>query len=208
MFGPMPDKKHVLVAQDTYSKFPAAKILGKTDASHVTKALDEIYATYGSPLIHRTDNGPPFNSEQFEKFSKSRGIMHETSFPYHPQANPAESFMKPLGKTMKAAYSQNLDKKATLDDFLATYRATPHTSTGLAPGDVLFRHGFGRDFPKRRTIDDDEVRTAVEKAQMARQERDEELNLTRRREEYSVGDQILTRNNTRNKFDQNLDPIL
>ena len=38
LFGPMPDHRHIVVAQDMVSKFPAAKILKKTDANHVLQA--------------------------------------------------------------------------------------------------------------------------------------------------------------------------
>ena len=43
LFGPMPDNRHILVAQDMVSRFPAAKILTKTDTAHVTDALREFY---------------------------------------------------------------------------------------------------------------------------------------------------------------------
>ena len=104
LFGPMPDKTHILVAQDMMSRFPAAKILAKTDAVNVTDTLKEFYDAYGTPLAHRTDNGPPFNSEKFAEFSREQGIRHEKAYPYHPQANLSECFMKPLGKAMKIAH--------------------------------------------------------------------------------------------------------
>ena len=63
LFGPLPDKRHVLVVQDTMSRFPAAAVVSGTSAQPVLKALDTIYSSYGNPEHHRTDNGPPFNSE-------------------------------------------------------------------------------------------------------------------------------------------------
>ena len=36
LFGPMPDSGSILVAQDMVSRFPAAKILKRTDVDHVT----------------------------------------------------------------------------------------------------------------------------------------------------------------------------
>ncbi len=65
LFGPMPDHRHIVVAQDMVNKFPAAKILKKTEANYVLQALHNIYTAYGNPLVHRTDNGPPFNSKEF-----------------------------------------------------------------------------------------------------------------------------------------------
>ena len=200
LFGPMPDKRHIIVAQDMVSRFPAAKILNKHDAAHVTKALEEIYTTYGTPIIHRTDNGPPFNSKEFESFSKKLAVEHETSAPYHPQANPVEALMKPLGKCMKAAHVQQRDKTAALQEWLASYRATPHSSTGVAPGDIIFRHGYGHTFPKTGQLTDEQVKAALDLDAQNREDRDNELNLTRRRDSFTVGDTVITRNHGHTKF--------
>ena len=200
LFGPLPDKRSILVVQDMMSRFPAAKVLNKTDGTKVTQALNEIYTTYGTPMAHRTDNGPPFNSQTFSSFSDQNGIRHEKSFPYHPQANPAECFMKPLGKCMKAAHDQGDDKVKALEMLLSSYRATPHSATGIAPGDILFRHGYHRDFPKGTVPKDEEIRTAMSKDQQTREGRDEALNVTRKRDDFKIGDPVMTRNEGRTKF--------
>ena len=103
LFGPLPDRKHVLVMQDTMSRFPAATILSSTKAEPVIKAIDKVYTRYGTPQRHRTDNGPPFNSQEFKDFSKLKGVEQVLSYPYHPQENPCETFMKPLGKALKSS---------------------------------------------------------------------------------------------------------
>ena len=206
LFGPMPDQRHVIVAQDMLSRFPAAKILNKTDATHVNGALREFYQAYGTPLIHRTDNGPPFNSKEFKAFSEQHAIHHETSPPYHPDANPVEAIMKPLGKCMKAAHSQNRNKTEALGEWLAAYRATPNSATGIAPGDIMFRHGYGNTFPKRNPATDEEVQEAFCKDQQIREERDAEANLTRRRDCFQLGDQVITRNNGHTKFQPQFGP--
>ena len=206
LFGPMPDRRHIIVAQDMVSKFPTAKILEKTDAQGVTKALSEFYTQYGTPIVHRTDNGPPFNSEEFSEFSRQRGVKHEKSFPYHPQANPVECFMRPLGKSMKIAHHNNQDSEEALNEFLAAYRATPHSSTGIAPGDILFRHGYGRDFQKTDTPDDDLIRKALDTERESRTRRDDKINDTRREERFKVGDKIYTKNEHKRKFQPNYGP--
>ena len=206
LFGPMPDQRHIIVAQDMVSRFPAAKILNKTDATHVTGALREFYQAYGAPLVHRTDNGPPFNSKEFKVFSEKHAIHHETSPPYHPQANPVEAIMKPLGKCMKAAHSQNRNKTEALGEWLAAYRATPNSATGIAPGDVMFRHGYGSTFPKNNPPTDEQVQEAFCKDQQTREERDAAANLTRRRDSFQLGDQVITKNNGHTKFQPKFGP--
>ena len=162
LFGPMPDNKHVLVVTDTTSRFPAAKIVPSTAAKPVLKELDTIYTNYGQPDSHRTDNGPPFNSEEFALYSKGRGIEHIKTYPYHPSANPAETFMKPLGKAMKAAHYGKGDKEKALRELLSSYRATPHPATGVAPGALLMRSGYKKDFP-RKAISEKEALAAIDR---------------------------------------------
>ena len=147
MFGPMPDDEHVLMIRDNFSRFPAAEVVRSTAAKDVIPAMDKIYSDFGTPESHKTDSGPPFNSESFSKFSKNNNITHIRIPPLHPRSNEAECMMKPLGKAMKVAHHNRLDKKQELRKFIKEYRATPHPSTGVAPGDVIFRSGYNTGRP-------------------------------------------------------------
>ena len=202
LFGPMPDTKHVLVVTDTMSRFPAAKVVPGTGSIPVLKALDTIYSDFGQPESHRTDNGPPFNSGAFTKYSEDRGIMHTKTFPYHPQANPAETFMKPLGKAMKAANYNKESKETILNSLLSAYRATPHPATGISPGDFIFRHGYRKDFPKYSIIAEDDIQQAVIKDHEEKERRADKQNSSRHRKksEIKVGDIVYTRNVPITKF--------
>ena len=172
LFGPLPDKKHVLVVQDTMSRFPAAAIVQNTAGRPVVKALDNIYTSYGMTEFHSTDNGPPFNSEHFERYSTYKGIKHIKSYPHHPQGNACETFMKPLGKTLKAAYFNRDNAQHALDELLKAYRTTPHPATKAAPGDLLFMCGYHSDFPWRPDIED-----AMEEATLHDRTQKQERNL-------------------------------
>lgn len=46
LFGPMPDRKHVLTVIDKSSRYPAAKVIPSTSAMAVTGALSQIYSDY------------------------------------------------------------------------------------------------------------------------------------------------------------------
>ena len=113
----MPNGKHIVVVQDMFTRFPAAKIVHSTSAKDVLPSLDEIYTSYGYPSIHITDNGSPFNSESFKNYSLKNGIQHCKAYLYHPQANPAERLMKPIGKTMKAVFMEKKINNKLLVDF-------------------------------------------------------------------------------------------
>ena len=78
-----------MVVQDQTSRFPAAKVVLNTKAAPVLEALDGIYEAYGNPAKYRTDNGPPFNSPVFQKFSEGKGIEHTKVYEYQP--SPSQS---------------------------------------------------------------------------------------------------------------------
>ena len=128
--GPMPSSKHVVVVQDLASRFPVAKLVSSTKADKVLPILGDIYDTYGNPTVQLSDNGPPVSSTAMEDFAKHRNIMLRKIPPMHPSSNPAETFMKPLGKAMKVAKYDRISEKSALQNLLNDYRDTPHPATG------------------------------------------------------------------------------
>ena len=147
LFGPLPTGKHVLVVQVTLTRYPSAKIVPSTSSSKVIPALNGIYINYGYPTAHLTENGPPVNSTEFTTFSKNSDINHQTIYPYHPQANPAEGIVKPLGKASKAVHFNGQPSENVFHDFLVGFRTTPHVATGVPPADFLFWDGYTANFP-------------------------------------------------------------
>ena len=93
LFGPMPDNKYVLPVLDKLSRLPAAKLVPNISTKPV--------------ILKHTEQtiGPPFNSRAFANYSQINGIEHVKTYPYDPQANPAKTFMRPLGEALKAAYA-------------------------------------------------------------------------------------------------------
>ena len=54
-----------------------------------------------------SDNGPPFNSEQFKDFAKEEGFVHHRVTPNHPRANgQVERFMQTLKRKEQIAHPQ------------------------------------------------------------------------------------------------------
>ena len=191
------------------SRFPAAKTVRNTSTQEVLPSLDDIYTSYGYPNTHLTDNGPPFNSEGFKNYSLQKGIQHQRTYPYHPQANPAERIMKPIGKAMKAAFMEGANQQQALNQFLATYRATPHIATGVPPGDFLLRDGYRVDFPARKPLNARDIAQAkhADAGNKEAIQKKANLSVKRRREDISVGDTVLLKNQKRaSKFDPKFDP--
>ena len=205
LFGPMPDKNHVVVVQDLASRFPAAKLVSSTNAKQVLPALGDIYDNYGNPNTQLSDNGPPFNSKEMELFAQKRNIELKKTPPLHPQANPAETFMKPLGKTMKIAHQNKTSKKEALTSLLQNIRDTPQQATTLAPGAMMFRDGYRTIIP-RISASSQQVKEARIRDREQKKEREAKVNASKFRKENQilVGDTVLIRNlNKKRKFEPN-----
>ena len=203
LFGPMPDKNHVIVVQDLASRFPAAKLVSSTNNQQVVPALGEIYDNFGNPNTQLSDNGPPFNSKEMEVFAEKRDIELKKTPPLHPQANPAETFMKSLGKTMKIAHENKTSKKEALSTLLKNVRDTPQQATGLAPGAMMFRDGYRSTFP-RVSATTEQVLKAQRRDKKQKEERESKINASKFRKEtqINVGDIVILRNlNKKKKFD-------
>ena len=133
------------------------------NAKSTIKAIDKIFTNFGRPSRYRSDNGPPFNSYEFASYMKDLNIQCNPSYPYRPQANPVETWMKPLGKCLKIANHNKTDKEKAIRDLLLAYRTTPHPATGLSPREMLFRHGYRGVFPNRTTSNDEDFKNAITK---------------------------------------------
>ena len=68
-YAPIPNSgQYLLVVTDTYSKFPEVEIVTSTSAKACIPKLDCIFATHGIPKKIKTDNGPPFNGNDFKRY--------------------------------------------------------------------------------------------------------------------------------------------
>ena len=195
LYGPMPSSRHIVVVQDLSSRFPAAKLVTSTKASKVLPALEEIYDSYGNPRLQISDNGPPFKSQNMHEFLSKRDISSQTIPPLHPSSNPVENFMRPLGKGMKIGRNNNQPEQETLKQILNSYRQTPHPSTGLPPGDRMFRDGLHSNFPQRR-VTEEMVKQAqlLDKNKKLQNENNINVSKYRKKSNFVVGDGVLLKN--------------
>ena len=126
----------------------------QTSAPHLSQALDQLFDWFGPPQTLVSDNGPPFTSYHMQKFYHRYGIKHVTTAPYHPASNGiAERFVRSFKDAMaKAEHSGQTDKVAAVRSFVRAYRWTPHTSTGLAPANMMLRHSVRTDLDRMRPL--------------------------------------------------------
>ena len=134
-YGPLPTGEYLLVVINRYSRFPEVEIVSSTKASVVIPKLDRLFAVHGIPAIVRSDNGPPFNGEDYSRYLQALGVKVEWSTPKWPQGNAlVKRFMRPLGKALKTAKLDGRPWRQELQRFLLYYRTTPHSTTGVPPG--------------------------------------------------------------------------
>ena len=120
--GPFPNEMYLLVTIDEYSHYPVVQIVRSTSALSTTKKLYDIFSLFGIPLVLKSDEGPPFQSEKFRSFCKSLRIKHKRITPCHPPANgTAEHFMRTLEKSTQSAITENLNWTTKLQKFLRNY---------------------------------------------------------------------------------------
>ena len=146
--GPVAGNFYFLLIIDEYSRFPEVEVIKSTSAEQVIPHFDRILSTHSIPTKVKTDNGPPFNSKAFESYSKKRGFNHQLITPEQPSSNGlAENFMKMLQKVAHAAFIEQKDPREAVHRYLLTYRATPHSATGLSPAELLFNRAISTTIP-------------------------------------------------------------
>ena len=185
-------KETLFVLIDGRSRYPVTKIMKRTN---LISCLDEIFATFGLPKEVISDNGPPFKSREIKKFMDANGIRHRTITPLWPQANESEMFMKPLMKAIRTAHPQKQNWRRTMHDFLLDYRATPHTTTNVAPATLMFGRNTRTKLPQVDTkINKNALDKSVEHRDKQQRQRMKEYADQRRQSKQTtmnIGDYVL-----------------
>ncbi|KAL5473474.1 hypothetical protein EMCRGX_G027963 [Ephydatia muelleri] len=125
-----------LIVVDARTKWPEVIPMETITTTKTVQALRTIFAHWGLPEQIVSDNGPQFTSEEFKQFCGLNGIRHVLVVPYHPRSNgEAERFVKTFKQAFRSMKGEDLLKR--LDQFLFSYRNTPHTTTGYSPAQLL-----------------------------------------------------------------------
>lgn len=102
--------------------------------------IDIVFSMFGILKIVKTDNGPPFNSDHFNKFAEYLGFHHHKITPFWPQAyGSTKRFMQNLGKALRVAGIVQIPWRQQLCIFLREYHATQHSTTSTSPVELKFR---------------------------------------------------------------------
>ena len=94
-----------------------------------------VFATHGLPEQIVSDNGSGFISSEFQKLFTDNGVRQCLSSPYHP---PSNGLAERAVQTFKNAVSKlEGPMEVRILKFLFKYSATPQTTTGLSPAQLL-----------------------------------------------------------------------
>ena len=119
-----------MVTVDYHSGYWELDRLQTTDASTVVKKLKEHFARHGSPCQLVSDNGPLFDSAEFQNLTEEWDSEHTVTLPYNSKANgKAEAAVKSAEKLLC-----NTSKGG--DDFylgLLAEHNTPSQGIGRSP---------------------------------------------------------------------------
>ena len=97
--------------------------------------LRTLFTTHGLPEVLVSDNGTSFTSAEFIEFMKRNSIRHVRTSPYHPSPN---GLVERAVKTVKEGLKKSGYFECQLARLLFQYRITPHSTTGVAPAELLF----------------------------------------------------------------------
>ena len=150
-----------LVVVDAYSKWLDVQLMNSITSESTIAKLKDIFATHGLPQKIVTDNGPSFTSSTFKAYMDQNGIKHICTAPYHPSSNGlAERAVQTFKQSLRQIPGSSVREK--LAKFLFKYRITPHSSTGVAPAELL----MGRRLRSRLDLLKPDLVTTVENSQL------------------------------------------
>lgn len=138
----------ILVIIDYRSRFAIARPVKSTSFENTKRILDDVFSKEGFPKAVKSDNGPPFNGEEYKQYCSDRGIQTVFSTPFFPQQNGlVENFMKVVNKAMSTASSTGSSFNDELQAAVVAHNSAAHTVTKMAPEEVMYGRKIHRGLP-------------------------------------------------------------
>ena len=110
--------------------------MSSTTASATIDVLRELFAIHGIPDVVVSDNGPPFDSREYQSFLKSNGIRPILVAPRRAAGNgQAERVVQSAKDSLRRIVRGSWKKR--LAQYLLFQHITPSSVTNLSPSEVL-----------------------------------------------------------------------
>ena len=162
------NNRDYLCTVDYYSDYFEIDELHKTKTgTAVIGKLKKRFATHGIPDTFHSDNGPPFNSNEFSAFAAMYEFEHVTSSPEYPQSNgKVENAVKTSKNLMKKAATTNSDFQLALLD----WRNTPTEGMQSSPAQRMFGRRTRTLLPTSRELLEPQLVRDVRERKLQRKE--------------------------------------
>ena len=148
-------KCYILIC-DYFSKFPFM-FSCKTSWGSLKDRLIDLFSNEGFPKEIISDNGSPFNSQEFADYLSSHGVKHTTSSPHYPQSN---GFIECHIQTVKNLLYKAMDAGTqSFREFLSELRATKIGNDLPSPAEIL--HGRSLITGEAVTLDHAKVKAVL-----------------------------------------------
>ena len=119
-----------LIVADVFSKYFVVRKLANSTSAAVCAEIATIVTELGLPHIIRSDNGPCYNSKEFQQLLQRYNIAHQTSSPHHPRSNGFVERM--VGVAKKLMDKAGSEGKPWISG-LYEYRVTPQSGSIASP---------------------------------------------------------------------------
>ena len=130
--------RFLLVVTDLHSKWPEIAMCSDITSSSVIRFLSDLFVRWGIPSFITTDNGTQFTSHEFSDFLLRMGIEHVRTPLFTPQANGGvERLNRSIKESLKAQLAEDIPFPIAVQNFLLTYRSTPHALTMKSPAELM-----------------------------------------------------------------------
>ena len=154
-FFDLKGKCYILIC-DYFSKFPFM-FSCKTSWGSLKDRLIDLFSNKGFPKEIISDNGSPFNSQEFTDYLSSHGVKHTTSSPHYPQSN---GFIECHIQTVKNLLYKAMDARTrSFQEVLSELRATKIGNNLPSPAEIL--HGRSLITGKPVTVDHAKVKAVL-----------------------------------------------
>ena len=162
------DGDSYLCTVDYFSDYFEVDKLGKKDASAIIGRLKRHFATHGIPDCIQSDNGPPYNSQEFADFAQSYGFELSKSSPQFPQSNgKVEAAVKIAKRLVKRSKRDHGDFYLSL----LIWRNTPTASMDSSPAQRLLGRRTKNNVPMAAQLLEPRIITDVKTRKRASQNR-------------------------------------
>ena len=135
-----------LIVTDVFSKYFLVRKLANSSSAAVCAEIATIVTELGLPHIIRSDNGPCYNSKEFQQLLQCYNITHHTSSPHHPRSSGFVERM--VGVAKKLMDKAGSEGKPWISG-LYEYRVTSQSGSIASPLQLITqRTPREKDLPK------------------------------------------------------------